>query len=366
MAKQEYRSLFINLRFAVCFILSVALLFADLRLKVLSDFRYYIESALYPVMLFADSPRSLSSVVSSQFKTRAELIAENERLASEIFEQRADLLRLHSLEQENAAMRKLLNSPLHETSRRMFAEVVAVDSDPYLQRVVVNRGSSSGVYHSMPVITDEGLVGQVIEVNYSFSRVLLLTDPSSSVPVVNVRNQLRALAEGNGVHDELDIANVARSADVQEGDLLVTSGLGGVFPVGYPVAVVTSVGLSENQSFAEVKAKPLVNFGRLRYVLMYWYDAQAEGHNDEVQVKRPTDGKVLLRQARIKQLIQSMSSPALQQEPSADKQAAAGKPQLNAATAQVLTENTPHPGTLAKAAVRAQQAAGEHHGSWQR
>lgn len=308
MGKQEIPGFVLNLRFIICFLLSVVLLFADLRLKALSEVRYYIESALYPVMVFADSPRSLSNAVSTQFKSRAQLIAENEQLASEIFEQRADLLRLHSLEQENAAMRKLLNSPLHETSRRMFAEVVAVDSDPYLQRVVVNRGASSNVYHSMPVITDEGLVGQVIQVDFSFSRVLLLSDPSSSVPVVNVRNQIRALAEGNGSHDELDIANVARSADIQEGDLLVTSGLGGVYPEGYPVAVVTSVGLAENQSFAEVKAKPLVDFAKMRYVLMYWYDTKGS-RGDEIQPKQPTDGKVILREERIKRLIDSMSAP---------------------------------------------------------
>lgn len=310
MSKQEIPSLFINLRFAFFFLLSAALLFADLRLKALSDIRYYIESALYPVMIFADSPRSLTAAVSVQFKSRAQLMAENESLASAIFEQRADLLRLHSLEQENAAMRRLLNSPLHETSKRMFAEVVAVDSDPSLQRVVVNRGSSSGVYNSMPVITEEGLAGQVIEVNYSFSRVLLLSDPSSSVPVVNVRNQIRALAEGTGAYDELNIANVARSADIQEGDLLVTSGLGGVYPVGYPVAVVISVGISENQSFAEVKAKPLVDFARMRYVLMYWYDGKGGDGRAEVKPKEPTDAKTVLREERIKRLIDSMTVPA--------------------------------------------------------
>ncbi len=308
MGRQETSGFIFNLRFAVCFLLSVFLLFADLRLKILADVRYYVESALYPVMLFADSPHTLSSAVTTQFKSRAELLAENEQLAAEIFEQRADLLRLHSLEQENAAMRRLLNSPLHETSRRMFAEVVAVDSDPYMQRVVVNRGKSSNAYLSMPVITDEGLVGQVIEVDYSFSRVLLLSDPASSVPVVNTRNQIRALAEGNGTHDELNIANVARSADIQEGDLLVTSGVGGVYPQGYPVAVVTSVGMSENQSFAEIKARPLVDFAKMRYVLMYWYDTRGAG-GDEIKPKEPTDSKILLREARIKKLIESMTAP---------------------------------------------------------
>ncbi len=306
MKKPEIPHLLINFRFALVFVLSVILLVADLRLKALSDFRYYLESALFPVMMFANSPRAVSEAVSSQFTSRAELIAENERLASENYLQRVDLLRLHSLEQENAAMRRLLNSPLQETSKRMFAEVIDVDSNPYLQRVVVNRGASSEVYDGMPVITDEGLVGQVIEVNHSFSRVLLLTDPSSSIPVTDTRNQIRVIATGTGVHDELELNSVPRSTDIQEGDLLVTSGLGNVYPQGYPVAIVTKVGFSETQAFAEVKAKPLVDFDRMRYVLMFWYQSTPADQNF-IPPKRRTDGKVVLREERIRGLINSMS-----------------------------------------------------------
>lgn len=313
MKKPETPSLLINFRFALIFALSVIMLVADLRLKVLSDFRYYLESALYPVMVFADSPRSVSRVVSSEFKSRSELIEENERLSSENYLQRADLLRLRSIEQENAAMRRLLNSPLHETSRRMFAEVVDVDTNPYLQRVVVNRGSSSNVYEGMPVITDEGLVGQVIEVNHSFSRVLLLIDPSSSIPVIDSRNQIRAIVTGTGSHDELEISNVPRSTDIQEGDLLVTSGLGDVYPEGYPVAIVTSVGFSETQPFADVKAKPLVDFDRMRYVLMFWYDRSLSNGDRYVEPKKRTDSKVILREERIRNLIDSMSSSRARQ-----------------------------------------------------
>lgn len=319
MIKSETPSLLINFRFALIFFLSVILLVADLRLKVLSDFRYYLESALYPVLVFADSPRSVSDAVSSQFKSRSELIEENERLSSENYLQRADLLRLRALEQENAAMRKLLNSPLNETSRRMFAEVVDVATNPYLQRVVVNRGLSSGVYEGMPVITDEGLVGQVIKVNYSSSWVLLLIDPSSAIPVLDSRNQIRAIVNGTGSHDELEISNVPRSTDIRQGDLLVTSGLGNVYPEGYPVAIVTSVGFSETQPFADVKAKPLVDFDRMRYVLMFWYERQSLNDSRYVKEKELTDGKVILREARIKRLIESMSGPGKRDSESAEE-----------------------------------------------
>lgn len=289
-------------------ILSIVLIFVDVRLKALSQFRYYVETALYPVLIFADSPYILSEALSLQIKSHTALIEENERLSNENYLQRVDIMRLRTLEQENAAMRRLLNSPLHETSRRMFAEVISVDSDPYLQRIVVNRGSSSGVYEGMPVITDQGLVGQVLSVAYASARVLLFSDPSSTIPVLNTRNQVRAIVTGTGMHDELVIENMPRSSDIKEGDLLVTSGLGGVYPEGYPVAIVTSVGFSEEQPFAEVKAKPLVDTDKIRYVLMFWYQpSHAKGESLGSLPKEQTDGKRILRQEQIRQLIDSMT-----------------------------------------------------------
>ena len=307
MNREDTPVLFITLRFLLVLVLSIVLIFVDVRLKLLSDFRYYVETTLYPIFIFADSPHSVSEVVSFQFKTRAELLEENERLSAENYMQRVDIMRLRSLEQENAAMRKLLNSPLRVSSRRMFAEVISVDSDPYLQRVVVNRGASSGVYAGMPVITDEGLVGQVVSVAYATSRVLLFSDPSSAIPVTNTRNQVRAILSGTGIHDELVIENIPRSTDIKEGDLLVTSGLGGVYPEGYPVAIVSSVGFSDDQPFAEVKAKPLVDTDKIRYVLMFWYQPNMGNDSPLAPVKEQTDGKRILRQERIRQLIDALT-----------------------------------------------------------
>lgn len=295
------------LRFLPVMVFSLVLIWVDLRTKLLGEFHFYMETLLYPVLIFANSPNSVSEAFSTQFKTRAELIEENEALSNENYEQRVDIMRLHSLEQENAAMRKLLNSPLRVSSRRIFAEVINVDSDPYLQRLVVNRGASSGVYAGMPVITDEGLVGQVVNVAYGSSRVLLLSDPSSAIPVTNTRNQVRAIISGTGVHDELVIENMPRSTDVREGDLLVTSGFGGVYPEGYPVAIVSSVGFSEEQPFAEVKAKPLVDTDRIRYVLMFWYRLDSNVNNLAVPSKEQTDGKRVLRQEHIRQLIDALT-----------------------------------------------------------
>ncbi|MBQ9274309.1 MAG: rod shape-determining protein MreC [Succinivibrio sp.] len=311
MSKPEQSGLIIHIRFALVVILSIGVMAVDLRSKALNDFRYYLETALYPVLAFADSPHKVSSVFSKQFKSHSELLEENEQLSSQNFEQRAEIMRLRSLETENEDMRRLLNSPSRDAPRRLFAEVLDVDSNPYLHRVVINRGTQAGVKESMPVITDAGLVGQVISTSYSFSRVLLLSDPSSSVPVVNSRTRMRALAVGSGAQDELLINNVPRSADVREGDLLLTSGLGGVYPSGYPVAVVSSIGFSESQPFALIKARPMVDIDKMRYVLLLWYQNPAENDDPKQNIapKEPTDSKVALRQQRIKDLIESMSKP---------------------------------------------------------
>lgn len=288
--------------------MSMAVITLDVRSKLLTDFRFYVESALHPVLIFADSPHSMGNLVSTQFKSHSELIKENEHLSTENFMQRADILKLKELETENQALRKLLNSPTRNNTKRLFAEVIDVDSDPYLNRVIVNRGSSSEVYEGMPVITDMGLVGQVINVNYSYSRVLLLTDPNCSIPVVDQRSSVRAICTGSGSHGEIVINNVPRSADVKKGDLLFTSGIGGIYPKGYPVAEVISVGISDSQPFAAIRAKPLVDTQKMRYVLMFSSNATdpKDTKVDEV-AKEQTDSKVILHQEKIKNLINTLS-----------------------------------------------------------
>ena len=306
--KGEGSGIFIRTRYLFLVIVAVCLMISDVRFKALREFRSYIETMLYPVLFFINTPQLASSSVASQFKSRAQLIEENERLSSENFMQRADLLRMTALEHENEAMRKLLNSPIRHSSKRIFAEVINIDSDPYLQRLVINRGRSDGVYIGMPVITDQGLVGQVIETNYAYSRILLIVDPNSAVPIVNERNEIRGIANGTGAPDELNISNVPRSADIKIGDLLVSSGLGGIYPGGYPVAVVTDVGYSDAQLFAGIKARPLVFTDRIKYVLLFFYESDyMNSALDLLRPKLPTDDKHVMRQKHIKGLIDSMT-----------------------------------------------------------
>ena len=163
----------------------------------------------------------------------------------------------------------------------MVAELLSVDSDPFSHQVLINKGALDGVYNGQPVINDQGVIGQVLHVGSTTSRVLLITDSSHGIPVRVLRNDLRAIASGSGELDKLELRNLPRNTDVQVGDLLVTSGLGGRFPEGYPVATVTRSDYVEGKPFAQVEAKPLVALDRLRYLLLLWTDKKPEVHDDE-------------------------------------------------------------------------------------
>lgn len=269
------RGLALQTRLFLAVVLSVGLIVADARFHQFSGVRLYLDSFVSPLIYLADTPRKVADGVSEQIKTRSELIEENRRLEQQLFLLRSDLLRTQQLTQENERLRSLLGSPLQADSRKMVAEILAVDSDPFIHQVVIDRGERNGVFEGQPVVNDQGVVGQVIAVGKTTSRVLLITDLSHAIPVRIMRNDIRAIAGGTGQLDELMLKNVPRSADVREGDLLVTSGLGGRFPMGYPVAKVTRVASEEGKPFADIKAVPLASLDRLRYLLLLWPETVA-------------------------------------------------------------------------------------------
>ena len=164
----------------------------------------------------------------------------------------------------------MLNSPLRTDEYKKIAEILTTETDIYRQQVVINQGQSDGVYVGQPIIDEKGVVGQVIAVGETSSRVLLLSDVTHSIPVQVLRNDVRVIASGTGRSDELMLDNVPRSVDILKGDLLVTSGLGGRFPEGYPVGIVENVSRDASNYFATVNVKPLASLERLRYVLLLW------------------------------------------------------------------------------------------------
>ncbi|WP_323891420.1 rod shape-determining protein MreC [Aeromonas caviae] len=271
----------LQLRLFLAVIISVAAIVADSRFGVFSHVRVYLSSLVSPLQYIANAPGTLLDTMSTQVQTRADLIEQTKQQEQQLFTLRSRLLKLDQLEHENQRLRELLGSPVHKESRKMVAELLSVDSDPFSHQVLINKGALDGVYNGQPVINDQGVVGQVLHVGSTTSRVLLITDSSHGIPVRVLRNDLRAIASGSGELDKLELRNLPRNTDVQVGDLLVTSGLGGRFPEGYPVATVTRSDYVEGKPFAQIEAKPLVALDRLRYLLLLWTDKKPEVHDKD-------------------------------------------------------------------------------------
>lgn len=271
----------LQLRLFLAVIISVAAIVADSRFGVFTHVRVYLSSLVSPLQYMANAPGTLLDTMSTQVQTRADLIEQTKQQEQQLLTLRSRLLKLDQLEHENQRLRELLGSPVHKESRKMVAELLSVDSDPFSHQVLINKGALDGVYNGQPVINDQGVVGQVLHVGSTTSRVLLITDSSHGIPVRVLRNDLRAIASGSGELDKLELRNLPRNTDVQVGDLLVTSGLGGRFPEGYPVATVTRSDYVEGKPFAQIEAKPLVALDRLRYLLLLWTDKKPEVHDDD-------------------------------------------------------------------------------------
>ena len=152
----------------------------------------------------------------------------------------------------------------------MVTQVISTVNDPYSDQVVIDKGSVNGVYEGQPVISDKGVVGQVVAVAKMTSRVLLICDATHALPIQVLRNDIRVIAAGNGCTDDLQLEHLPANTDIRVGDVLVTSGLGGRFPEGYPVGVVSSVRLDTQRAYTVIQARPTAGLQRLRYLLLLW------------------------------------------------------------------------------------------------
>jgi len=261
-------SLQLRLFFAV--ILSASLMLADSRLGAFAQVRYLLNSMVAPIQYLADVPRVMFDGAYERFNIRQDYMESSRKLKREVLRLKNDLLLLDQYREENQRLRKLLGSSFIRDERKVVTEVMAVDTSPYRHQVVIDKGQIDGVYVGQPVANEKGIVGQVTFVSAHNSRVLLLTDSLSAIPVQVIRNDIRIIASGTGKSDRINLDHIPISLDIEEGDLLVTSGLGGIYPEGFPVAHVSEVERDTAREFAVIEAEPVVDFERLRYLLLIW------------------------------------------------------------------------------------------------
>jgi len=257
-------------RFLLLAIASCALMIVDHREDHLDPMRQTLSLALYPVQLLVDAPVSTWRWTTDTLAERAALLEENEYLQREQLHANARLQRLAALEAENARLRELLESRARLTDRVLVAEILAVDLDPYRQRFNLNRGAADGAYVGQALLDANGVVGQLVQVGPLTAEAVLITDADHAVPVIVNRSGVRTIALGTGDSGRLRLPYMPNSADIEVGDLLLSSGLGGVFPSGYPVGRVIEVRARPGQSFADVIAEPAAALDRDREVLLVW------------------------------------------------------------------------------------------------
>jgi len=282
-------------RLLVFTVLSAALMVVDARFTVLQPLRSQLGLIVEPVYWLGRLPVTLWDSATQELSSRSDLAAENEKLKAESLMLQRRLQKLAALTEQNVRLRELLNSSALVDDDVLATELIGIDPNPFTHRILIDKGSKDGVLLGQPVLDARGLMGQVVEVMPYTSRVLLLTDTTHSIPVQVNRNGLRAIASGTGNPERLELRHVADTADVKEGDLLLSSGLGQRFPSGYPVAVVTEVIHDSGQPFAIVRAMPTANLNRSRYMLLVFTDPRTpeQRANDSAQAQEEAD-----RQAR--------------------------------------------------------------------
>jgi rod shape-determining protein MreC len=254
--------------------LALGLMITDSRYQHLDFLRATLAVTLYPLQYLAALPSRLARAVDGRLANEAVLRERNQTLQDENLRLRARMQTFQSLETENRRLRTLLGSSFQVGKRVLIAELLEVELDPFRQQVIVDKGLRAGVYTGQPVLDANAVMGQVIRTNPLTSTVLLITDPAHSLPVQVNRSGLRAIADGTGLINRLRLSHLPEDADIRVGDLLVTSGLGGVFPRGYPVARVIGAGFEPHRSqFATVLAEPTARLDRSHEVLLVWTES---------------------------------------------------------------------------------------------
>lgn len=249
-------------------LLAIVLMAMDHRGKYVPRLRAQADYLVEPIYHLVEWPVRALRGTWNFFQNTQSLIRKNDDLAAELLAQQSELQRFAELNEENRRLRALLDGSEKLDIESQFAELIDVDLDPFSHRVMINRGKNRGVEVGQAVIDGSGVMGQVEEVSLHFSRVRLISDPNHALPVQISRTGLRTVAFGLGNTARLSVPSLPREADVREGDLLVTSGLGDRFPGGYPVAVIEVIDRDEGRMFAEVLARPLASLDRGREVLL--------------------------------------------------------------------------------------------------
>jgi rod shape-determining protein MreC len=242
----------------------------DSRGAAMNQVRAILSMPLAPLQYIVSWPIQFFENLGGSISSRDALIKENLNLKAEQLQLKAQVQRLRALELENNQLKALMSSSAEVQGKVLVAQILAVATEPFINQVVLDKGSQDNVFLGQPVLDANGVMGQVIHVGPITSRVLLINDPHSGVPVQVARNGIRAIAVGDAYTGQLRLMHVPQTADVRAGDMLITSGLGDYYPEGYPVGQVLTVVKDPGLQFATIVVNPVAHLDRSRGVLLVW------------------------------------------------------------------------------------------------
>lgn len=248
--------------------LSLVMMAVDARFDYLNKVRQGFSAALHPLEVVASAPNEWGRNLYTYFSSHNQLIQDNFKLRQQALIDHAALQRLATLDAENAHLRTLLAGDQPVIPHATLGEVLHMGRDPFSNIITLNRGSRHQIAAGQAVVDEQGVVGQITRVYPFTSEVTLITDKKLSIPIQIERNQLRAIAFGEGKRHTLDIPYLPTSVDIKVGDKLVTSGIDGVYPPGLAVAVVTQIKQSQDSPFAKIISRPIAGVNNHKHVLI--------------------------------------------------------------------------------------------------
>jgi len=253
----------------------------DHRFHHVDQLRASLSLVIYPIRYIVNMPSDMGNWASDAFKTRKTLQEENLDLKTKNRLLTAELQKFNYVKTENLHLRALLKSSKKFDNKVLIAELLSVDLDPYKRQVVINKGSKHGVYPGQPMVDAQGVMGLVTNVGILSSTALLITDPDHALPIQLLRNGLRAIAKGTGSANQFELESIPNNSDIKVGDEFVTSGLGCIFPTGYPAGRIVEINTDPSLPFAEVIVEPAAALDRSREVLLVWpSDERQKDTND--------------------------------------------------------------------------------------
>ena len=254
-------------RLIIVVIISCVLMYQDYQKNYLPALRVYLSASLYPVQYLINLPKNFIQKLNTNFSERKKILQENKVLKKDNFELRSQVLQVYKLESENKRLYDLLDSQPKKDNSYIFADIIAVSPIAEKHQIVINKGSRDNVVIGSAVADSNGILGHIIRDQIFGSEVLLISDREHAIPIEIVRTSLRSIAVGIGNYNELRINTLPTNTDVKTGDVLITSGLGGRYPEGFPVGTVKDVINNPGESFLEISVTP---FGNLKTINEIW------------------------------------------------------------------------------------------------